>query len=110
MSREGLGHFELLVLLAIIRIGEDAYGVSIADTLQETSGRDVILGSVYAALERLEVKGLVTSRRGEATPERGGKAKKHFRVTAKGIREVRAAQRALVRLWSGLPQLQGGSA
>ena len=110
MSREGLGNFELMVLLAALRVGEDAYGVTIAHAIRERSGRDVLLGSVYAALERLETKGLVQSRLGEATAERGGKAKKHVRVTAKGVREARETQLTLVALWRGLPALQGGSA
>ena len=61
MSREGVGNFELMVLLAVVRAGEDAYGVPIARTIQEKSGREVYLGSVYAALARLESKGLVAS-------------------------------------------------
>jgi DNA-binding PadR family transcriptional regulator len=110
MSREALGNFELMVLLAVLRVGEDAYGVPIAEELEDKSGRDVLLGSVYAALDRLEAKGLVGSSMGESTPERGGRAKRYFKVTAKGLREVRDTQRTLVRLWRGLPELQGGSA
>jgi DNA-binding PadR family transcriptional regulator len=70
----------------------------------------VLLGSVYDALSRLEEKGLVTSGLGAATPERGGRAKRHFRATGKGIRLVRDTQRSLVKLWKGLPQLKGGEA
>jgi DNA-binding PadR family transcriptional regulator len=110
MSREALGKFELMVLLAVLRVGEEAYGVPIALELEETTGRDVLLGSVYAALERLEAKGLVASRLGESTPERGGRAKKYFKLTAKGLREVRDTYRTLVKLWRGLPELQGGTA
>jgi PadR family transcriptional regulator PadR len=110
MSREALGNFELMVLLAVIRVGEDAYGVTVADEIRHRGGRDALLGSVYAALDRLDAKGLVQSRMGDATPERGGKAKKHFRVTAKGLREVRSAQKTLVALWRGLPALQRGTA
>jgi len=110
MSREGLGNFELMVLLAVVRVGEDAYGVPIARTIQEKSGREVFLGSVYAALTRLEEKGLVASTVGDPTSERGGKAKRYFRITAKGLREAREAQRTLVSLWRGLPELQGGAA
>ena|SRR5579864_6227576 len=110
MSREALGNFELMVLLAVLRVGEDAYGVPIARELEDTGGREVLLGSVYAALERLETKSLVVSRVGDPTPERGGRAKKYFKVTAKGLREVRETQRTLVRLWRGLPELQGGAA
>ena len=107
MSREALGNFELMVLLAILRVGENAYGVPIAQELEESSGKDVLLGSVYAALDRLEAKGLVSSRLGDPTPERGGRAKKFFKVTARGVREVRDAQRTLTRLWRGLPELRG---
>jgi DNA-binding PadR family transcriptional regulator len=110
MSREALGNFELMVLLAILRVGEDAYGVPIARELEESGGKDVLLGSVYAALDRLEDKGLVSFRLGDPTSERGGRAKKYFKVTAKGVREVRDAQRTLVKLWRGLPELQVGTA
>src|SRR5688500_8793097 len=105
-----LSNFELMVMLAIIRIGDDAYGVSISNQIQETTGSEVLLGSVYDALTRLEEKGMVSSALGEATPERGGRAKRHFRTTAKGIRLVRDTQQSLVKLWKGLPQLKGGEA
>jgi PadR family transcriptional regulator PadR len=110
MSREALGNFELMVLLAVLRVGEDAYGVPIARELEDTISREVLLGSVYAALERLEAKGLVASSLGDPTPERGGRAKRYFTVTAKGLREVRETQRTLVRLWRGLPELKEGTA
>ena len=106
MAREFLGGFELLVLLALIRLGDGAYGVPIGQAIQESSGRNVALGSVYITLERLETRGLVTSERGEPTAVRGGRAKTFFRITAQGLREVRQARRTLVRLWQGVPQLQ----
>ena len=107
---EFLGGFELLVLLALIRLGDEAYGVPISEAIEESSGKEVALGSVYITLERLENKGLVSSRLGEPTAERGGRAKTYFKVTAKGLREVRQAQRTLVSLWKGVPQLDGGVA
>jgi PadR family transcriptional regulator, regulatory protein PadR len=110
MSRELLGNFELMVLLALIRLGEDAYGVPISQAIEESTGRDVLVGSVYAALERLEEKGFVSSRVGEPTPERGGRAKRYFRITAKGLRQVRETRRALIKLWQRLPVLEGGTA
>jgi len=110
MSRELLGNFELMVLLALIRVGEDAYGVPISQAIEESTGRDVLVGSVYAALERLEVKGFVSSRVGEPTPERGGRAKRYFRITAKGLRQVRETRRALIKLWQRIPELEGGTA
>jgi PadR family transcriptional regulator PadR len=75
--------------------------------LKQKSGREVSLGSIYATLERLETKGLVSSELGEPTPERGGRAKKYFSVTAKGMRTVRETQRMLKQLWQGLRQLEG---
>jgi DNA-binding PadR family transcriptional regulator len=106
-ERGFLGGFELLVLLAVLRLGDDAYGVPIAETIEQNSSREVSIGSVYVTLERLQKKGFVTSRLGEPTAERGGRAKTYFRVTAKGLRDVRHAQRALTTLWRGVPVLQG---
>ena len=105
-----LGEFELMVLLALIRLGDDAYGVPICHEIEKRSGREAALGSVYAALERLEGKGFVTSRVGDSTAVRGGRAKRYFRITAQGLREVRQTQRTLVNLWRGLPELEGGRA
>jgi DNA-binding PadR family transcriptional regulator len=105
-----LSNFELMVMLAIIRIGDDAYGVSISKEIEGITEGEVLLGSVYDALTRLEEKGLITSMIGEATPERGGRAKRHFRTTSRGLRLVRDTQRSLVKLWKGLPQLKGGEA
>jgi len=111
MARRGfLGGFELLVLLALIRLDHEAYGVPIANAIEDSSGRAVALGSVYITLERLERKGLVSSRLGEPTAERGGRAKTYFRITAKGLREVRLARQTLINLWKGVPQLIGGVA
>jgi PadR family transcriptional regulator, regulatory protein PadR len=102
-----LSNFELMVMLAIIRIGDDAYGVSISNEIEQTTGNEVLLGSVYDALGRLEEKGLVSSFMGEATAERGGRAKRHFRTTARGLRVVRDTQQSLVKLWRGIPELKG---
>jgi PadR family transcriptional regulator, regulatory protein PadR len=111
MSRyDYLGNFELMVLLAIMRVGEDAYGVLVSRELEAQSGQQIVVASVYAALQRLEEKGLVTSSVGDPTPERGGRAKRFFKVTAKGLREVRSTQRALQNLSRGVPQLEGGKA
>jgi PadR family transcriptional regulator, regulatory protein PadR len=106
-SREYLGQLELMVLLALVRLRDDAYGVPISREIEAASGREVAVGSVYAALARLEAKSLVASELGEATPERGGRAKRYFRITAKGLREIRGTRRALTNLWRGLPQLAG---
>lgn len=107
MSREPLGHFELLVLLAVLRQGEDAYGVPIADEIEHSTGRTVSRASVYNTLERLEAKELLRSTVGRPTAERGGRAKRYFSVTAAGLSEVRAAKRALTTLWRGVPVHEG---
>jgi DNA-binding PadR family transcriptional regulator len=101
-TRDALSSFELMVMLAIMRVSENAYGVPIAKELEAQRGRRVSRSSVYTALERLEEKGLVSSDWGEPTPERGGRAKRYFQVTAHGLREVHDARRVLVSLWKGL--------
>jgi DNA-binding PadR family transcriptional regulator len=100
--REYLGQLELMVLLAVMRPGANAYGVSISEDIARKSGREVALASVYAALERLERKGLVRSSLGEPTAERGGKARTYFTPTAAGVREAREARDTLMRLSKGL--------
>jgi DNA-binding PadR family transcriptional regulator len=109
MSREYLTDFELMILIAILRVGEHAYGVPIARELEETGRRSVLLGAVYAALDRMEKQGLVSSKLGEPTAQRGGKAKRFFGVTSKGVRAVKDTQRALTALWTGVPALKGGT-
>jgi DNA-binding PadR family transcriptional regulator len=109
-SRSNLGAFDLMILLALMRLGDAAYGVPISRKIEETSGKVIALATLYATLTRLEKKGLVSSRLGEPTAERGGRAKKYFRVTAKGLREVREAQRVFTSLWNGIPTLKGGVA
>jgi PadR family transcriptional regulator, regulatory protein PadR len=106
MPRHLLTDFELMMLLAILRIGEDAYGVQIAREIEATGGRRVLLGAAYTALNRLERNGLVSSRIGSPTQERGGRAKRFFRVTPRGVRAARDTQQALLALWRDVPQLQ----
>jgi DNA-binding PadR family transcriptional regulator len=102
-----LGEFELILLLTILRLGDDAYGVPLSRELSQLRGSDVSVGSVYAALDRLELKGLISSRLGEATAERGGRAKRYFRVTEVGLRSVEETRRVLTRLWKVLPPTGG---
>src|SRR3984957_20343629 len=106
-KREYLGQLELMVLLAVIRPANDAYGVLISREIAGSSGREVALASVYAALERLENKGLVTATLGEPTALRGGRARTYFKPTAAGLKEARDAHDTLLRLSSGLPALEG---
>src|SRR5687767_13231820 len=107
MTRHLLTDFELMILLSILRNGDAAYGVTIAREIEQIGGRRAVLGAVYAALERLERNGLVSSTVGEPTPERGGRAKRFFDVTTQGMRAVKETQRALVALWKGVPELKG---
>src|SRR3981081_2013427 len=109
MSREVLGNFELMVMLAVIRLGNGAYGGTISRAIEESTSREVLMGSVYAALERLEEKDIGASEEGKATPERGGRSKRYFRITKKGLRQVRDTQGALIKLWQDIPALQGGT-
>ena len=97
-----LGEFEHLVLLALVRLGDDAYGVTIRDTLRERAGRRASFGAIYSTLRRLEAKGLVRSSVGDPTPVRGGRAKKHVAVTTRGRIAVREAQKAFGRMAEGL--------
>jgi DNA-binding PadR family transcriptional regulator len=107
MPRSLLTDFELMILLAVLRVGEEAYGVPIAREIEHTGSRPVALAAVYAALDRLERNGFVRSGLGKATPQRGGRAKRFFDVTPAGLRAIKATQRALVALWTDVPQLKG---
>jgi PadR family transcriptional regulator PadR len=107
VPRDYLTDFELMLLLAILRVGEEAYGVQIAREIEAFGERTVMLGAVYAGLDRLEANGLVSSSVGSPTPERGGRAKRFFRVTPSGMKSVRQAKRAFTRLWTGVPGLEG---
>jgi PadR family transcriptional regulator PadR len=95
-----LAAFEQLVLLALLSLeGDDAYGMNIRRVLLDEAGRDVSVPTVYSALDRLETKGFVTSRLGDATPERGGRAKKLFRVEPEGMLALQEVRRTLENMW-----------
>ena len=100
MGRDRLGHFELQLLLAVQRLGGEAYGMTIRRELAAHSGREIAVGAIYTALARLEARGLVRSTLGEPTPERGGKAKRYDRVLAPGKQAVAKAQAILLGLAS----------
>lgn len=102
-----LGVYELMAMFAILRLGQEAYGVPIAREIEVQSGRSVAVSGVYAALERLERKGFVSAELGEATPQRGGRAKTYFRLTAQGLREATSAKQAFINLWQGTVVLKG---
>lgn len=105
-----LGEFEQLILLAILRLRDDAYGVTIRAELADRAGRSVAPGAMYTALERLETKGLITSRMSDPTPQRGGRAKRHVTVTAAGKAALTRALQAYERLLDGLDLPRGAHA
>src|SRR5215207_1079321 len=97
-----LAELEQLVLLALVRLGDDAYGVAVQREIARRTGRDTSFGTVYATLARLEAKGLVASRLGESTPERGGRRKKYFSPLPAGLKALRSSLRALRTMTRGL--------
>lgn len=105
-KRKHLGHVEFMALVAMMRLGDEAYGVAIASEIEKAGGRDIALAGLYATLERLEANGLIQSELGEPTPARGGRAKTYFRVTPTGIQQVRDARRMLINFWDGVPALK----
>jgi PadR family transcriptional regulator PadR len=109
-GREHLGEFEQIVLLAILRLGDEAYGVPIRAAIEQRTGRAVTVGALYRTLDRLEDKGLVASAFSDPTPERGGRSKRYFKVRPLGIRTLRASREALTAMWEGLePRVLRGS-
>ena len=102
-----LGTLEQIVLLAAMRLGDDAYGMTIRDEIEKRTGRAVSFGAVYVTLQRLEDKGLVSSWVGEPTAERGGRAKRFFQVTANGRQAVRKVQNAIAAMAKGLREVLG---
>jgi len=99
---ESLGEFEYLVLLAVLRLNDDAYGMRVRREIAERTNRDVTIGAVYATLERLSAKGLISSEMSEPTPERGGRAKRSFRLTAAGIQAVNRSREEVASMMEGL--------
>lgn len=105
-----LGEFEELVLLAALGLGENAYGTTIRRSLEQNTERFVSVGALYATLDRLERKGFVTSKQGESTSERGGRAKRYFKVEASGLKALRQAENVRLKFFSQLkPELLGGA-
>jgi len=99
---DSLGEFEYLILLAVLRLHQDAYGMRVRREIAERTARDVTIGAVYATLDRLEEKGLVAGTMSDPTPERGGRAKRSFRLTAAGIASVNRARRESESMTEGL--------
>jgi PadR family transcriptional regulator PadR len=101
-GRDYLGEFEHLIVLALLRLADRAYGVTVRQEIEFRTNREVSIGAVYATLDRLERKGYVKSHRGDPTPQRGGRSKRFFRVTAKGVAAVNRTQRAVQSMTAGL--------
>src|SRR5688500_7597766 len=99
MSREHIGELEQIILLAVLRLGDDAYGVPIRAEIESRTGRLLTVGALYRTLDRLEEKGYVSSQFGEPTPERGGRSKRYFTVRPAGIRALRTSRDALAAMW-----------
>jgi PadR family transcriptional regulator PadR len=101
-DRDYLGEFEHIIVLALLRLADQAYGVTVRQEIELRTEREVSIGAVYATLDRLEAKGYVKSHRGDPTPERGGRAKRFFQVTAKGVAAVSRTHRAFESMAEGL--------
>jgi DNA-binding PadR family transcriptional regulator len=108
-GRDYLGEFEHIIVLALLRLEDRAYGVTVRQEIELRTRREVSIGAVYATLDRLETKGYVKSFRGDPTPERGGRSKRFFRVTASGVSAMSRTQQALRSMTEGLAILESYS-
>jgi PadR family transcriptional regulator PadR len=105
MARESLGDIEHFVLVALVRLGGESYGVEIMREISARTGRDVARSAVYVAMRRLEAKGLLHSRLGEATAVRGGRPKRYFGLTKAGAKQLSESRRAFIRMWADVDHL-----
>lgn len=103
-----IGEFEHVVLLAVLRLGDDAYAVSILDEIERCTRRSISRGSVYVTLDRLETKGFLKSRLADPTPERGGRAKRYYELRPLAVRALKDSRRALVAMWHGIEAVLEG--
>jgi len=102
-----LGEFEEVVLLAVLRLEDEAYAIPVREEIRRRARRQVARGALYTALERLEDKGLLSSRMSEPRPERGGRSRRYFRLTARGLAALRVSRRVRLGLWEGLEAVLG---
>lgn len=100
--RKGLGEFEHLLLLAVLRLGEAAYGVTMRREIEDRTGRAVTLGAIYPTMDRLEKKGLVSSSMSEPTKERGGRSRRYFRLEPAGHEALNSTRQAFQAMWDGV--------
>ena len=103
MAPESLGEFEQLILLAIVRLKDDAYGATIRREIEERTGREITVGALYTALERLEKKGYVASAMSAPSPHRGGRARREFDLRPAGVAALKRSRETLSRMWDGVP-------
>jgi len=109
MRQESLGEFEQCLLLAIVHLGDEAYGVTIRQEIETRTGRDIAIGALYTSLDRLEKKGYLRSTMSDPTALRGGRSRRYFTLTAAGALALRQARERLARMWKGLtPDLRRG--
>jgi PadR family transcriptional regulator PadR len=106
IRRDYLGEFEHIVVLALLRLGDRAYGVTVRQEIETRTRREVSIGAIYATLARLAEKGYVKSHLGDPTPERGGRSKRFFQVTTKGVLAVNRTHRAIQNMTAGLDLLE----
>ncbi len=104
MSRESIGEFEQLVLLAVLRLGDGAYGIPILEEIQGHSRRVVLRPAVYVALRRLDEKGLVSSHSADPSEQRRGRPRRYFQVTGEGMMRLRDSRETLLSMWDGLQE------
>jgi len=97
-----LGEFEQLVMLALVRLGKEGYGMTVRRELEATSGRSVSIGSVYATLDRLESKGYLSSSVGEPEPVRGGRGRRTFKIESEGLAALACSRELLAKMWDGV--------
>lgn len=102
-SRDSLGEVEHLLMVAVLRLGEGAYGVTIHREVESRAEREIALGAIYTALDRLEQKGFVRSALSAPTAERGGRSKRTYSLQARGLTALRQSRERLLRMWDGLP-------
>lgn len=107
-DRGFLGEFEQMILLAALRLGEEAYGVRLMEELEDTVGRRVSRGSVYVTLDRMEEKGWIRSATRDGQPQRGGRPRRVVRVTPEGLEQLRRSRDALLALWDGVEEALEG--
>jgi DNA-binding PadR family transcriptional regulator len=103
-----LGEFEQIILLALIRLRDQAYGMTIRQEIEKRTGRQVSIGAAYATLDRLEEKGYVTSYLGAPTATRGGRSKRYFKLTSSGAAALNRSRRALEQMWAGVDPIGEG--